>query len=702
MGLVDSLSALVWGPPAPPAWEMRGDGPIELTARQDSAPAEPTPGWLRNTYDSIINLLSGLGTTGDPGAAGEPNTMLPAQRLTPAKIEALWRDSALARRIVAIVPDDATKKGWHIEDESVDVSPLADEDERLQIIARVKEAWTWGRRDGGAHVLMVLDEDVPPRFRQNVQAWLAEPIDLARVRAVRNLVVLERWEASVAEWDDDPTSPHFRGVRVWNVHAQSSDVSLMGVRVHRSRLLYFGGAPLSPRERRSNGGYDDSILQSCWASLRNKLSIGKVGATAAQQLYFMVMKLGKYEGQAVGDQAALTAQKLRTFATGRSQLNVGIVDANDDVSIIGAPISGFAELHEAAKDDLAGDTAIPMVRLFGQAPGGLNTDGNSQHETWADVNEAHQEAHLREPLTRLYTVLYAAKQGPAKGAIPKKWRVVFEPLRQLSQKEKAEVRKLHAETDAIYIDAQVMTPDHVAASRFSDDGYSDEILAVDLADLEAAAEEQAAEAEAQLEVELARGQRGPVGQGGQREDAAEDSAALLVPLPDDALVAWREARAAAEKIVGAMSTEDEPHVTVLFLGRGDFDLQMIQALTVDALERVTTHPVAFARVEVFPTRDGRTPIVLGLDWGPFRALNDALLRALAPHVTAAQFPEFRAHATLGYVERALTEGEKADLVELKPGTDSWLPSRVQLRYGGGLVATWALRADAEEEAEAAK
>ena len=115
---------------------------------------------------------------------------------------------------------------------------------------------------------------------------------------------------------------------------------------------------------------------------------------------------------------------------------------------------------------------MPVTKLFGQSPSGLNTTAEGDLSFWYDRVETAQEADLAPQLTRLIDLLWLAADGPTNGVEPVSWDLEFEKLWQLSQLEETQARKVQAETDAIYIDTQVLMADEVAASRFGGDRYS--------------------------------------------------------------------------------------------------------------------------------------------------------------------------------------------------------------------------------------
>jgi phage-related protein (TIGR01555 family) len=484
-------------------------GPPALPA-PPAPPAEPSS-WQRRV-DSIVNMMTGLGGLSDKGAAGRPN--LYWSPLTDAELVALYRTNGYARRFVDIIPNDATKKGWKVVDDTQQPDVLKEEGERLEITARVAQAWKMARLRGGAVILMVTDDEIPPEFRRQPHRWLSQPLDLTRVRKLLNLVVLTRAEAHVTEYDSDIRSPGFRQPKLWSIYPSTgSGFGLAGDGlnlVHASRVLYIPGAELPPDTRYENAGFDDSVLQAVWDQVRNKTSIDQGGAVLVQGLRQAVVKILGLENKAVGDQAALFNARMRLMAQSLGMLNMAVLGAGEEYETNDGSVAGFGDLDDAAKEALAAVTGIPLTRWFGLAPGGLNADGESQRGMWNDVVSASQEYFLRPPLTRLYRVVYAAKEGPTRGAIPKSFKVEFCPLEEPTRKEIADYRHKVALTDQILIDSGVVSPEHVARSRFGEDGWQDELLPMseeDLAELELEPEE---EPEVEDEDEPQPGENAPI------------------------------------------------------------------------------------------------------------------------------------------------------------------------------------------------
>ena len=76
---------------------------------------------------------------------------------------------------------------------------------------------------------------------------------------------------------------------------------------------------------------------------------------------------------------------------------------------------------------------------------------------------------MLEKLTR-YIML--SQDGPFGGVELDNWSIQFVPLWQNTEEQEAIVRKIVAETDAIYLDRGVLDPAEVAVSRFGGNRWS--------------------------------------------------------------------------------------------------------------------------------------------------------------------------------------------------------------------------------------
>ena len=499
--------------------------------------------------DSIANATSKLGTSLDKVTDGRPD--LVRRMLSTSEIDALCRANGYARRIVGGVPSLATRKGWRVSVAGETEDPLDSEWRRLKAWSQIAEVWRWARQHGGAVLLPILDEDIPTEFRgERASRWLAEPLDLSRVKRVLALQVYTRDELSVAEWDSDPRSSRYRGALRWSITPTSPGATARDLSsVHASRLIYWDGAPVPPAVRAgSNAGFGDSILEACFDQIRNKTAAEQGMAHLMQQARINVLKIAGLKGKQASDAVSTFETRMRSIARSMSITGVVLISEDDEFQTQSQIVSGLGEVDERAGAALAAVAGYPQTVLFGDSPGGLNADGESARQNLAQMVSAAQEEEARERVEWLCRMLFAQREGPTKGQIPDDWELIFAPLDEPTRTERAAIEKTHAETDAIRIASGVVSPEHVARSRFGPGGYSDELSPLEDEDLTSPTFTEQAGTDAALKADAAEGDGYPVPKAVRenarrvlrwREEHGEDVRGMTE-------VGWRRARQLAE------------------------------------------------------------------------------------------------------------------------------------------------------------
>ena len=432
---------------------------------QPSAPpALPAPAGRADSYSSaatqspydgsgMVNALSGLGTVNDKGAAARPNIY--RQPLSAAELEYLYRHTA--RRLIDLVPDNCTRRGWQVDVPDVVGNPFQDVEARLQLQENFRMAHIWARVFGGSRIWMVLREKGNPA--------LTEPLRVERVTGVSNLVVLTPAEYAPMTYCSDPEDPAFRLPEIYSVHPGVGSVT---EHVHHSRLLRFTGAPLPKRSERANRGEGESLLECWWDALRNDNQVGSAGALLAQELSVFWIQLRSAAAMQTAGGSATLLTRLRALNVSKSIANAILLSEGETIGEISRSTGGFKDLSDDAKRRLAQVTGYPMPVLFGEAPSGLNSDGESHRKLWAQVIASEQERHYLPALQLFYEILWQTEHSGA----PPSWKIIFRPLDELTQTAQAQLEKTHVDTDAVRIDKGIISPEE-ARTRWSEEGYQD-------------------------------------------------------------------------------------------------------------------------------------------------------------------------------------------------------------------------------------
>lgn len=448
--------------------------------------------------DSLVNELTGLGGMSDKGASYSPARR---RRMSSRALDDLYSTNGYAARLVDKPAEDATSHGWRILDGSAANSdPMRQLDEDLGTWASMGEAMRCARHKGGAIVLMVVDEIAPGYdengFNESGGHILELPLDPSKVTEFQNLVVFDDDHARAVSWVDDLADKSFRQPSMWEITSPSQALSSGAVggaatnglrskgslRVHHSRVLYIPGKRTTAKERHARGGWDLSILESLWDQIRNITGAEQATATLFQELKIDVVKIGGMDAMSTTQQCEYFEQRMQLLATSKAVGGVVLLAEGEEYAAHSATLAGLDKAHDIFKSALCAVSGMPRVTLFGDAPGGLNSDGESHRELHQSAIDAIQKHALKEALTKFYTAVYGSQASPS--AEPSEWRLEFHPIYTPTTKTQAETEKLHAETDAIRIQSEVVTPRHVTESRFSKQGYQSGLMPVDTKQLD--------------------------------------------------------------------------------------------------------------------------------------------------------------------------------------------------------------------------
>lgn len=94
--------------------------------------------------------------------------------------------------------------------------------------------------------------------------------------------------------------------------------------------------------------------------------------------------------------------------------------------------SGLGEVYDRFMMDVSGACGIPVTKLFGRSPAGMNSTGDADMDNYYDTIEQSQESQLRPVLDKLLPIVCMS----ALGAVPDDLDYIFNPVRRPSNDEK--------------------------------------------------------------------------------------------------------------------------------------------------------------------------------------------------------------------------------------------------------------------------
>ncbi len=116
---------------------------------------------------------------------------------------------------------------------------------------------------------------------------------------------------------------------------------------------------------------------------------------------------------------------------------------------VNTPLSTLDALQAQSQEHMSSVSSIPLVKLFGIQPSGLNASSDGEIRVFYDFIASRQQRDLR-PLLEVMTKI---AQLDLYGDVDDDIVFVFMPLYQLSEVEEAAAHKTEADTDAVYVQA---------------------------------------------------------------------------------------------------------------------------------------------------------------------------------------------------------------------------------------------------------
>lgn len=147
--------------------------------------------------------------------------------------------------------------------------------------------------------------------------------------------------------------------------------------------------------------------------------------------------------------------RMQLFNLGRDNHGVNAIDKeSEDFTNISAPIAGLDKLQAQSQEQQCAPTGLPLVYLTGITPSGLNATSEGEIEVFQDTLSANQEIYT-PALSKILNLV----QLSLFGEIDPEIGFIWEPMRTMSEEQRANIRKINAETDATLIGATVIAPD---------------------------------------------------------------------------------------------------------------------------------------------------------------------------------------------------------------------------------------------------
>ena len=163
-------------------------------------------------------------------------------------------------------------------------------------------------------------------------------------------------------------------------------------------------------------------------------------------------------------------RRLQIFNQGRDNHGINAINKDsEDFANVSAPLGSLDHLQAQSQEQMCAPSGLPLVYLTGITPSGLNASSDGEIKIFKDNCSANQEIYT-PALSKILNIAQLSLFGEIDPDIGFMW----EPLYTMSEAELAAARKTEADTDAVYLDQNVLSPQEVRSriAQQEDSPYS--------------------------------------------------------------------------------------------------------------------------------------------------------------------------------------------------------------------------------------
>lgn len=415
--------------------------------------------------DGFANVVSRLGigqnVDNQLSQGGYEYNLLTRNRV---QLDAMYRGSWVVGKVIDSIAEDMARAGIDItsSEGAKDIEELQSGLSRLRIWSSLEETLKWARLYGGSiGVIMIDGQD------------LSTPLKIETIGKGQftGIAVYDRWQINPDLFEVIRNGPDLGLPAYYYIlssaellapelngdnNQSASDQLARGVKVHHSRVVRQIGVKLP---------FWQAITESMWGSseierLHDRLvSFDTATMSSANLINHAHLRTVKVDGlrEILGTGGKVEEALIKMFDYMRLlQSNEGItlLDGNDDYASNAYSFAGLSDMMLQFGQQLSGASGIPLVRLFGQSPAGLNSTGESDIRNYYDNINAEQESRLRPSVDKIIRVAYQSLFGrPA----PSDLQFEFASLWQMSPDQKATVARTKTETVAGAFESGLVT-----------------------------------------------------------------------------------------------------------------------------------------------------------------------------------------------------------------------------------------------------
>ena len=353
----------------------------------------------------------------NPGARtgwGQPNlinmTEYPMTRLTQnwSLLLSLYRSSWIIQQVCSVIPEDCLTD-MHIEAPKLDNEQQTSIEQVLnktRVRQSIIEAMKWARLFGGAAAIIMVEGQ---------EDDMSTPLSIRDILpgSFRGLFVVDRWSGIYPSLElvTNRRSADYGLPKYYEVRDESG---VLKYRVHHSRVIRFIGEQMPYYESLMEQQWGTSSIEALYDSV---VGHDNVFFNIANLTFKACLSVFEVDGlDQIFASASANAQKrmysmIEAMSVLESNLGVRMVNKGDSVQQLQYSFSGLPEVLDLFMLEVAGATKIPATRLFGRAPAGMNSTGESDAKNYRLTLEQARAQSVMPALDKLMPIICKSAIG---------------------------------------------------------------------------------------------------------------------------------------------------------------------------------------------------------------------------------------------------------------------------------------------------
>ena len=215
------------------------------------------------------------------------------------------------------------------------------------------------------------------------------------------------------------------------------------VRVHHSRVVRFIGRELPWTEQVMEQYWGESELEAIYNEIVKRDNVsGNIAALTfrANINYMETDGLDQLLGTANAETQRRFWNTLSAQSIMENNFGTRVINKGDAIHNTQYTFTGLSDVYDCMMMDVAGAARIPVTKLFGRSPAGMNATGESDMRNYYDYIDGLRENEFRPIIERILPVMAMS----AWGEVPDDLEITFPTMQTPDAKEKAETAEKKA------------------------------------------------------------------------------------------------------------------------------------------------------------------------------------------------------------------------------------------------------------------